>query len=576
MQGGATLKEPVAQLVTNPNEQGKESEDNIEKEYDGHRLHTRKVRDIFHQFHCLPLPRKNLIAPTIFRLLMLATWIKNDDDLDSVLAVLAAKGVDDIENHEYYNRSYWNERIRRATPPPATHSKNVHAVMLLCLGDDILKGHMTEKVVQWFETFHDNAAKGMYHTPNDVPQYICVGQDADGLNLYRSTFGTNLNENLHQKYADLVGPFAVGVQVAHYLTVLRSYRYNISIGISRAGEPDFGTDRQELVDEAQHWIIRIFGVMAWPGHRNLLDFEGSNDFVPVGVGKLPLDPELVHFGPAKKGLSQDYAFMCDRMQVVLAPLPPSTAAEYKLFHVEIRRVAAKNKSPTKTDFHRIAKLFLDKADGKVIFPKTVEMLHKHYISWKFNQRLKALQKSVADKVESLSTALAKQRAPAPAIRTFKLPQEPSTLLLSTMEHKPNFVPPEQALPNSCFVSAKIQVPKIKHLEAPKQSGSRFNAIDLNNPAIDMNSLATACAWFPHCTLQRAVCGGTNKNLCCVFGGKNTIFRTLVLTKEEASEIKRKRTADMRRANRKKKSLPELKAIQGPSNSSRGGGDCYTS
>ena len=198
------------------------------------------------------------------------------------------------------------------------------------------------------------------------------------------------------------------------------------------------------------------------------------------------------------------------------------------------------------------------------------MLHKHYISWKFNQRLKALQKSVADKVESLSTALAKQRAPAPAIRTFKLPQEPSTLLLSTMEHKPNFVPPEQALPNSCFVSAKIQGPKIKHSEARKQLGSRFNSTDLNNPAIDMNSLATACAWFPHCTLQRAVCGGTNKNLCCVFGGKNPIFRTPVLTKEEASEIKRKRTADLRRANRKKKSLPELKAIQGPSNSSRGG------
>jgi hypothetical protein len=74
--------------------------------------------------------------------------------------------------------------------------------------------------------------------------------------------------------------------------------------------------------------------MAWPGHCNLLDFKGSGNYVPAGVGKLPLDPELVHFGPPKTVLSDDYAFVCQRMQVVLAPFPLSTAAEYKLFYVE--------------------------------------------------------------------------------------------------------------------------------------------------------------------------------------------------------------------------------------------------
>jgi hypothetical protein len=240
MQGGASIKEAVPLIVT-PEKGGKEIEDKnseSENEHSGNRLHTRKLQDIFHQFHSLPLPQKNLVGPTIFRLLMLATWIKNDEDLDNLVSVLAEKGIEDIDNHEYYNRSYWNERIRRATPPAATHAKNVRAVLMLCLSDETLKVHLTEKVVQWFEIFENNAAKGMYHTPDDVPQYICVGQDADGLNLYRSTLGTNLNKNLHQKYADLVGPFAVGVQVAHYLTVLlRSFWYNISIGISRTGEP---------------------------------------------------------------------------------------------------------------------------------------------------------------------------------------------------------------------------------------------------------------------------------------------------------------------------------------------------
>jgi hypothetical protein len=145
-------------------------------------------------------------------------------DLDNLVSVCAEKGIEDMDNHEYYNWLYWNEQICRTTPPVASHAKNVRAVLMLCLSDETLKVHLTEKVVQWFETFKDNTAKGMYHTPDDVPQYICVGQDADGLNLYCSTLGTNLNKNLHQKYANLVGPFAVGVQVAHYLTVLTVLR----------------------------------------------------------------------------------------------------------------------------------------------------------------------------------------------------------------------------------------------------------------------------------------------------------------------------------------------------------------
>ena len=56
---------------------------------------------------------------------------------------------------------------------------------------------------------------------------------------------------MHKKYADLVGAFAIGIRVGHILTVLRSYKYNLSIGISFIGEPDFGTDNHIVVDEQQ-------------------------------------------------------------------------------------------------------------------------------------------------------------------------------------------------------------------------------------------------------------------------------------------------------------------------------------
>jgi hypothetical protein len=74
-------------------------------------------------------------------------------DLDNLISVLAEKDIDDIDNHEYYNQPYWNDCIHGATPPVATHAKNVRAVLMLCLSDQTLKAHLTEKVIQWFKAF---------------------------------------------------------------------------------------------------------------------------------------------------------------------------------------------------------------------------------------------------------------------------------------------------------------------------------------------------------------------------------------------------------------------------------------
>jgi hypothetical protein len=58
MQGGASIKEAVPLNVT-PEKGGKEIEDKnseSENEHSGNWLHTRKLQDIFQQFHSLPLP----------------------------------------------------------------------------------------------------------------------------------------------------------------------------------------------------------------------------------------------------------------------------------------------------------------------------------------------------------------------------------------------------------------------------------------------------------------------------------------------------------------------------------------
>ena len=281
--------------------------------------------------------KKNAVATEeIFHLLILATWINNSEDYDLVVEVLVGKGMIDISQHEYFNRAYWRKCIRRSTPQPEIHAFNIRAILNQLISDKKFAQVMTKEVKEWFERFSVTAEKEYYQLTDDFFHYTCVGTDRDGLSLYCSELGTNMNENLHQKYADLVGPFAVGVRVAHVLTALRSYRYNISVDISMGGEPNFGIDNQQAVDECQVWMFKIFGVFAWPTHKNLIDFDGKK-FISVGIGPLPHDTELVTMGNPKEGLSEDYNYMCPNMGVVLAPLPVSTSHEQKLFNQEMKK-----------------------------------------------------------------------------------------------------------------------------------------------------------------------------------------------------------------------------------------------
>ena len=246
-----------------------------------------------------------------------------------------------------------------------------------------------------------------------------VGTDSDGLNLYLSEIGTNMNENLHQKYADLIGPFAVGTKIAHVLTASRSFRYNISVGIDICGEPDFGTDQHEVVDITQKWFMKLFGIFAWPAHKNLLDFDGIN-FISVGIGPLPHDEELVTKGESKEHLSSDYKFMCQNMGVNLAPLPISTVEEHKRFKKFMNNISSKNVVPTFNDYKRLGIDFLNVSNGKNIFPKTINMLQKHYKKWQMNRQIKLFSIKVKKNYENLHKKLSAQRVPPPKTRIFSI------------------------------------------------------------------------------------------------------------------------------------------------------------
>ena len=62
------------------------------------------------------------------------------------------------------------------------------------------------------------------------------------------------------------GPFSIGVEMSHYLHVILAYKYLISAGINRCGEPDFGHGELHLEDRIQTKILEIWGILLFP-HR---------------------------------------------------------------------------------------------------------------------------------------------------------------------------------------------------------------------------------------------------------------------------------------------------------------------
>lgn len=66
--------------------------------------------DRFHVFDSIPLSRNIPITPTVYQLLMTATFIKNKEEEEAVIEVRSKLGVTDFLLDEYMMKSHWQWR----------------------------------------------------------------------------------------------------------------------------------------------------------------------------------------------------------------------------------------------------------------------------------------------------------------------------------------------------------------------------------------------------------------------------------------------------------------------------------
>ena len=322
--------------------------------------------------------------------------------------------------------------------------------------DGNLKEYWTDQLETWFDTFIANAKKGIYYLPFDMDVYRLHSIDSDGLNIYTTDLGTNLNETLHQKYSDLVGLCSTGIEQADNLLVLRSFRFNITIGIGRYGEPDFGTDRHDIVDKTQHWILHSFGIYPWPTHTNLLDFQPTSNSTLVGLRPLPLDPNHVTFAEvASASLPRDHAYLSRKLAVSVAPIPVSNQAEYRLYSSQLTNIFKEGRNPGVGDWNKIACEFLRRSLlNSTIYPKTVDHLKKYFTRWQYNQRVRLLGRQLNFSNNDLLKSLRLQRVQAPTIQGNKMPTVVPRFLNKPLGCMLNYVPPDSAPDQKAMLSWK--------------------------------------------------------------------------------------------------------------------------
>jgi len=369
---------------------------------------SRHKNDLFHIFHELPLPKNSPAKPIFFRFIVRATFVFDPLDYKNVVAVLSCKDVDDYEEHFFFNRDYWKLRVKMTTPPPAEHAAKV-----LFLREEIkeipeLKEYYSDDMEKFFINYEEKCERGYFEELSDVSLFEECGRDSDGLTLYHRKRGSSKCESFHQKLFCGVGPWSLGAKTGHHTFCNITFRYCVAAGVARNGERNFGHTHLYLVDRIQTRTQELFNVDIYPGHVNVLRFKAL-DFISVGIGPLSYSTDFVTQGKPHKNLKGDILFVAKQMKLEIPPLPIVSIEERQLFNTHMRDHPDATRE---SDWQRLATKYKLKADGKTIFPKLPQMLQKHYLTWKENQRVKELELAVKSKFVAMIKVIGSSRASA--------------------------------------------------------------------------------------------------------------------------------------------------------------------
>ncbi|EJK46183.1 hypothetical protein THAOC_35159 [Thalassiosira oceanica] len=351
------------------------------------------------------------------------------------------------------------------------------------------------------------------------------------------------------------GPFGFGMETGHYLHVLLAYMYNVSAGINRSFEPDFGHADLWYEDRIQSLIQEIWGVQLFPNRTNVSEFKWL-DFPAVGVGQLHFDERFVTTGPPADNLKGDLKWGAERMGLKYPVLPPCSRRELGM----IQGFCRENPGQKTKDIEELCMKFKRNANGVDIFPKIPSQIKPFIKKWKLNQEAKVLQLQLGKSYTDLYNKMRSKTVdlPAPVQKSSKKPKQPkqpsnAVTTLSVMD--PPHVPPPSAPGQRQYTLCNVfGTNGSQCMNAPTDAELRKQ---LRQKTWTPKSKEWLCPWG----CGKAVdCGGRNKNACEKYGTNGTHADSRP-SEEELQTIRRERArklkAEKRAAAKKKLNLSAL-------------------
>lgn len=474
-------------------------------------IRTRQHEDLWHQFHGIPLAKTCEIRAAVMRLLIHGTYQFVQEDYEGLAKVLTKKGVrpEELIDHFHFNREYWRKRVRMPTFEPDAHSSNISKVHKFIRENSFTKTFYTTELKQFFDTFQRKCLDGRFSELHDVNMYRRVGIDADGLDLWIRLKGSVRCENIHKVMRSAMGQWGVGATVAHYLLVLISHKYNVNAGIKRNAAINFGHSYHYLIDQLQIVVQRIYNVVVYPRHCNITLFRPVKDFVAVGIGPLNYSQEYVANGEPMEHMTGDMRFIAQRMKVQCPPLEPAGKEELAI----INRYFASQPRQTQASLKALAKIFLEKANGKTIFPKLVSQLKAYGRTWMRNSVIKsAMLQMGRESYSHLLQSLASWRTTADTLHQEEVPTHPQTMAgICRKETLGN--DPEQ--PMAMYLVQQANPTQGHHyvpsITTPYQQGTVPTTIV--NEEEGSSQQKRRCVYFPLCEKQARICFGNRRGAC---------------------------------------------------------------
>ncbi|KAF8134402.1 hypothetical protein EV363DRAFT_1561939 [Boletus edulis] len=345
--------------------------------------HTRVILDNWHCHNLFPVSRQHGLRRPFFRALSMAFLLPVMEDVSVIEPVLKKLGTS--YNAQLLSRPKWlHARVRRMVPSPEVLLPRV-AEVIKTYGPvrDATTSQPLFNARAWdvARNVLENTRLGYYSDPPGVDLYFKMGEDKNGLTVYRCCRGTNSVEGgVHQNIIRKYDSFNTSPRHAINMILEYTIRHNVTVGThNRTGHEYIGHFNIPLKNRVAHLLDNTIDALKPSSAQLRGQWVNGNDYdhANESFGIIQFKPDF--FKPLGMFEYNDqyahdqqihHRWVAEQQGTLVAVLPVHTREERDLFRLLVHSSPLFSDVATRQpNWTSLAAVWATHANGKTIFYK---------------------------------------------------------------------------------------------------------------------------------------------------------------------------------------------------------------